>query len=55
MNRIISPIDNGFIAKNRENAETDTKIINIDRSIYNYESCTHSLNFKGLSALYTNL
>ena len=52
--RIEIPIDRGFIIINIFIANDE--IIRIRRAvIYNYEGCTHSLNIKGLCALYTNL
>jgi hypothetical protein len=53
--RIKIPIVSGFIAKNMENAVIDVNIIRSVSIIYNYEICTHTLDFKGLCALYTNL
>ena len=54
INKIEIPIDRGFIIINifMEIARIINVIVEI---IYNYEGCTHSLNIKGLCALYTNL
>jgi len=54
MNRMEIPIERGFIIINMFIAREE--IIKISSVIiYNYEDCTHSLNIKGLCALYTNL
>lgn len=54
MNKIVIPIDRGFIIIYIFKAKDE--IIKIRAVvIYNYESCTHSINIKGLCALYTNL
>jgi|SRR5580692_3315042 len=53
--RMRIPIVRGFMARNMEKAVIDVNIISRVRIIYNYEVCTHTLDFKGLCALYTNL
>jgi hypothetical protein len=54
INRIEIPIESGFIIINIFNAKEEIIKINVV-VIYNYENCTHSINIKGLCALYTNL
>jgi hypothetical protein len=54
INKIEIPIDSGLIIKNVLIAKDEIIRIN-NVVIYNYEDCTHSLNIKGLCALYTIL
>lgn len=54
MNKIEIPIDSGLIIINIFIASEDIIRIKIV-VIYNHEDCTHSLNIKGLCALYTIL
>ena len=53
--RIVNPIDRGLMAKISLVDAINDRDIKENRSIYNYESCTHSISFKGLCALYTYL
>lgn len=54
MNKMVTPIDSGFIIIIMF-IESDEMRSNNVKVIYNYEYCTHSLNIKGLCALYTIL
>lgn len=54
VNKIVTPIDSGFSIRNILIVKDEIVKINIV-VIYNNEDCTHSLNIKGLCALYTIL